>query len=463
MPQDLQQTIKDCRVAVAMLPAYPQADGANEVASAIHQLAENLGWAEAERGAFGNVVYEGAKVVIKPNLVLHKNLGSDGLLPLITHPSLIKAVVAEVLKANPSQVSVGDAPIQDCDFAELLRATKLDEWSESLQKSDPRFKGIHDFRRTIRVYKNGVRQAEENQQPLESYVLYNLGKDSLLEPLTDEKNSFRVTCYDPRLMAKTHSPANHQYLVAREVIAGDIVINLPKLKTHKKAGITSALKNLVGINGNKEFLPHHRIGASSDGGDCYPESDFVKRALESVFDWQNMTVSTTGKKMLSAVGTQLERAMRLKGDEIGVEGAWSGNETVPRMTLDLNRILLYGKPDATLAGVVQRKILHIVDAVVAGQGDGPLASEKLPLGMIMAGENAAALDWVGAHLLGYDARKIPLLNQAFENFRWRIADFKPEEIQISGCEAKDLMAENLLETARQQKVKHPAGWRNAKA
>lgn len=334
---------------------------------------------------------------------------------------------------------------------------------EQPTKSDARSRGIQDFRRTTCFFNNGVRVADEDKQAAENYVLYNLGRESLLEPLTDEKHSFRVTSYDPRLMAKTHSPANHQYLVAREVIKADVVINLPKLKTHKKAGITCALKNLVGINGNKEYLPHHRIGGTSNGGDCYPGHDFVKRSLESVLDWQNMTTSLAKGRMLAAIGTQLERVMRLKGDEIGVEGSWSGNETVARMTIDLNRILLYGKTDGTLSESVQRRVLHVVDAVIAGQGNGPLTPDELPLGLILAGENASAVDWVGAHLLGYNARKIPLLNLAFTNFRWQIASFKPEEIKLLGDWSRNFMAVNLTELAKGQKVVHPAGWRDAQA
>ena len=175
-----------------------------------------------------------------------------------------------------------------------------------------------------------------------------------------------------------------------------------------------------------------------------------------------MTVSAAKEKVLAGIGLQLERLMRLKGDRIGVEGAWSGNETVPRMCLDLNRILLYGKPDATLSEKVQRRVLHVVDAVVAGQGDGPLAPDGLPLGLVLAGENASAVDWVAAHLLGYDARKIPLLTHSFENFRWRIADFEPKEIEIFGDFPEISTAEDLLETARKQSVKHPVGWQNAK-
>lgn len=465
MSKDFQDSIGNAKVSAAELPSavYPQAEGENEIASAIRRNARNLGWADERRGAFGRVIDEGARVLIKPNLVLHFNQGTGGMLPLVTHQSIIKAVVAEVLKANPAQVVVGDAPIQSCDFAALMRSTGLDEWAAELQKNEPRFKGIHDFRRTTCVVTDGVRVAEENRQSAENYVLYNLGKDSLLDAITDDKNSFRVTRYDPRLMAKTHSPGNHRYLVAREVIEADVVINLPKLKTHKKAGITSALKNLVGINGNKEYLPHHRIGGTANGGDCYPGGAVVKRALESVLDRQNMTVSPAKGKILAGIGVQLERVMRLQGDEIGVEGAWVGNETVALMCLDLNRILLYGKPDATLGDTVQRKVLHIVDAVVAGQGDGPLASDALPMGLILAGENATALDWVGAHLLGYDARKIPLLKHSFDDFRWQIADFKPNEIEMCGDWKENLTAENLLSMAEKQTIVHPSGWRSAKA
>lgn len=472
MADEFQPTIKDSRVFAARLAEAVYDE--NEIARALGRAAQNLGWAAAgegenggggssdRRGAFGKAIRKGAKVVVKPNFVLHENRKKDeGILPLVTHQSLIRAVVAEVLKADPAQVVVGDAPVQSCDFAELLRATGLDVWAVDLQERDARFLGVRDYRRTICRFVDGVRRAEENLQPAENYVLYNLGAESLLEAVTDGKNSFRVTCYDPRLMAKTHSPGNHQYLVAREIVEADVIINLPKLKTHKKAGVTNALKNLVGINGNKEFLPHHRVGGARQGGDCYPASDFVKRAWETVADRQNMTRSPNRAKILATVNAQLERLMRLKGDEIGVEGAWSGNETVPRMTLDLNRILLYGRTDATLAENLQRRVLHVVDAVVAGQGDGPLAPEPLALGLILASESAAAADWVGARLLGYDAGRIPLVRMAFDDFRWPIADFSPDKIEFFVDGEEISAAEDFKRFSGKRKVNLPAGWRDA--
>jgi uncharacterized protein (DUF362 family) len=94
----------------------------------------------------------------------------------------------------------------------------------------------------------------ENLRRESEYVLFDLADRSLLDVPEWDASRFRVTMYDPDRLRRTHARGRHQYLVAREVIAADLVVNLPKLKSHRKAGITGALKNLVGINGNKEYL-----------------------------------------------------------------------------------------------------------------------------------------------------------------------------------------------------------------
>jgi hypothetical protein len=291
-------------------------------------------------------------------------------------------------------------------------------------------------------------------------VLFNLREESLLEPITKKAGEFRVTSYDPRLMAKTHSPKNHQYLIAREVLDADVVVNVPKLKTHRKAGISCALKNLVGINGNKEYLPHHRIGGSADGGDCYPGRDPVKRMLERLLDQRNKSTSRFAVRSIQLLERQLYRALRIKGDRIGVEGAWSGNETVARMTIDLNRILLYGRIDGTLGDSVQRRVINVVDAVVAGQGDGPLANDELPLGMLLAGSSQAAVDLVGARLLGYDPTKIPVLRLAFEDYRWGITGFGREDVVELDADLDAGFGEKAS-LAPSIRTRHPIGWADA--
>ena len=63
-----------------------------------------LDWNDDQRGPLGRVITQGAQVLIKPNFVLHANQGSGGIEPLITHPSLVRAVVRAALEAGAARV-----------------------------------------------------------------------------------------------------------------------------------------------------------------------------------------------------------------------------------------------------------------------------------------------------------------------------------------------------------------------
>ena len=448
------------QVAITRVPQ----DGATAYAGravrdALRETARQLGWTSGAPGesAFARLVPSGARVLVKPNLVLHRNHGAWGIEPLFTHPLLIRAVVEELLLTAASQVIVGDAPLQECDFDALLRASGMDQWAPELAARDPRFHGPRDYRRTKTTFEGGLRVEREGLLPVDRFVLYDLQHDSLLEPIS-QAGEFRVTQYPPAELARTHAPGRHQYLVARDIIEADVVVNLPKLKTHKKAGITNALKNLIGINGNKEFLPHHRLGGSEGGGDCYPGDDPVKRALEFVYDQTNSTRSILARRIFRLGTRVLQRILHAKGDALGVEGSWSGNDTIWRTCLDLNRILLHGTVDGTVAAERQRQVVHVVDAIVAGHGDGPLRAEPLPLGLLLAGSNAAAVDLVGARLLGYVPGLIPIVAHAFDRFRWPLTDFAADEVRVSGALGDGDAAERVRATFGDTEMHWPAGW-----
>lgn len=452
----------DPRCALVVVPGASYAHEAYEepaIVRGLERLATELQWSHHERGPFGNLIGAGSRVLIKPNFVLHYNQGSGGMEPMVTHSAVIKAVVKAALQANPAEVLVGDAPIQSCHFSKLLEASGVDVWAAELMRTDPRFKGFKDFRRTTCEYVNGVRIAEEDILPQEAFELFDLGTESLLEPITDVNDAFRVTCYDPRVMAKTHAPGTHRYLVAKDVMEADVVINLPKLKTHKKAGITCALKNLIGINGNKEYLPHHRLGGSDLGGDCYPGHNKVKRVLEFVTDQQNLTTSQVAGRVWGGVATQLGRVLHVMGDGLGIEGSWSGNDTIWRTGLDLNRIILYGRAGGMMAKSPQRTVIHLVDAIIAGQGDGPLAPDPLELDVLFAGGNAAAVDLLGALILGYDPQRISIVRGAFEQFQWPITSFEPHDVLLSGDWGAGRVNDVLA--GKEFDVVHPLGWRDA--
>src|SRR5258706_11902974 len=463
MPDSLWKHAFEPRVGIAQLPSasYPNGpESENEVSKALRRLADTLGWSD-ERGPFGKVVPKGARVLIKPNLVLHKNEGASGMDGLVTHTSVIRAAVEGALRIDAAEVIVGDAPIQGCDFDAMVEGMGLRAWAREQTARDPRFKGPQDFRRTTGVLVHGVRVASENLQPIERFALFDLGRESILEPISNGEDRFRVAWYDHRLLAKTHYPGVHQYLVAREVVDADVIINLPKLKLHRKAGITCALKNLIGINGNKEYLPHHRLGGSQGGGDNYPGNSPVKRALEYVRDRQNITKSRAASQGLSLVAAVLARTARGLGDHFGADGSWHGNDTVWRTCLDLNRILLYGRSDGTMSDEIQRRVLHIADAVIAGQGNGPLAPDPLALGLIIGGNNAAAVDWVSAQLLALDPEKVPLTRHAFDQFLLRIPSTSSESVSVIGDLGEGVPV-SVVETVRQP-VHLPLGWRVAAA
>lgn len=417
-------------VAIERVPSNGHDNHAN-LRTHLWRLARELGWGSAQERPFDRLLQDGARVLIKPNLVLHTNLCEGGISPLVTSSDLIQEVTKSALESSNCTVLVGDAPVQGCDFEVLLALTGLRAWADGMTAREPRFRGIQDFRRTTCDFRNGLRSsASENVLPMDLFVLFDLGTDSLLEPVTEVRPRFRVTCYDPATLALAHRPGRHQYLVSREVLDANLIINLPKLKTHKKAGITCALKNLVGINGNKEYLPHHRVGGSLSGGDCYPGRSALKRTQEWLLDQQNRSRSPSGAAAWHYVASLAGAAAARTGDSLGVEGSWSGNDTVWRMCLDLNRILLYGTVEGTLADTVQRRVVHIADGMVAGQGDGPLAPTPLALGLLLASENPWAMDWVAAHLLNMEPSRIALVREASGKFRWPISISSPEDIHI---------------------------------
>jgi uncharacterized protein (DUF362 family) len=377
----------------------------------------------------GALIPPGARVVLKPNWVLHYNQAGAGLDCLVTHPSVIEAVLEYVALAQPAEVVIGDAPLQGCDFDALMSACGIDAMAARFRDRGLSVR-IADFRRTI-LHGRGFGDARsEDCRDLAGYVLFDLAEQSLLEPLARDAHKFRVTMYDPALLLRTHASGRHQYLVAREVIAADVVVNLPKLKSHRKACITGALKNLVGINGNKEFLPHHRKGGSAAGGDCYPGRSWFKSRAEDLLDAANGRPEGWLRRSLGKAAELAARSARWLQADDNLEGAWYGNDTVWRTCLDLQRVLRYGRLDGGLDPARQRTVITLTDAIVGGQGEGPLANTPIASGFLSGALNPAAAEWVHARLMGFDPARIPLVREAFADFSYPLASFSPADIRV---------------------------------
>ena len=407
----------------------------NPVYGMVRQVLADLGLDKARFGApdwnpIGELVPSGAKIVVKPNWVLHQNLGEGGTDCLVTHASVLRAVLDYVFLARPREVIVGDAPIQDCDFEKLLGLGAQRVIDAMASRGRP--VRIADFRRTTLVDDGREVRIRENLQPLDRYTVVDLGAHSLLEPIAADAPRFRVTKYDPRRMSENQRSGVHRYLIARDVLDADLVVNLPKMKTHKKAGITAALKNLVGINGNKDYLPHHRKGSVAGGGDNYARPSLLKACAEQILDVANRHLDRPRFNGLCnrLVYYLLVANMKLGGDG-DVEGGWSGNDTVWRMCLDLNRVVAYGDREGRLCDVPCRKTLSLLDGIVGGQGEGPLKPEPVAMGVLLGSVNSPALDWIAAILMGFSPEKIQIVANAFALPEYPLALFAPDRIRCT--------------------------------
>ncbi len=393
----------------------------------------------------------GERVLIKPNWVLHLNKSGSSMDCMVTHPEFILAVVELVAECKPSRIILGDAPLQRCQWDKLVDSN-FQQRIRSAARNIP--VDFVDFRRTVMAGASLSSAVHREIRPLDRYVLFDLGQDSLLEPITEDGN-FRVTMYDPEKLAKTHCPGRHQYLLAKEVFEADVVINLPKLKTHRKSGLTAALKNLVGINGNKDYLPHHRVGGSAIGGDCYPGWAWWKHAAEGYYDEANRLIGTPEYDVWLKRSEDLLN-LYSRFYESDLEGGWYGNDTCWRMNIDLNRCLIYGDSDGRLHNTQQRQVLNLTDAIICGQGEGPLAPLPQPLGIVTFSEYAAASDWAHGALLHLDPSKVRLLGGCLDPMRYPVL---PEGTSPTFFTRSGQLNYRELALTMGRKTEVPRGWR----
>jgi hypothetical protein len=95
-----------------------------------------------------------------------------------------------------------------------------------------------------------------------------------------------------------------------------------------------------------------------------------------------------------------------------MEGSWEGNDTIWRTVLDLNQVLFYADRHGRLRDRPQRRYLAIVDGIIAGEGEGPLASTPRAAGLLVAGRDPVLVDVVAARAMGYAEGSVPMIARA---------------------------------------------------
>jgi len=250
---------------------------------------------QAVRRAFEAFPLEigGKKVLVKPN-VLRSSEAREGI---VTHPAVLRAVVEQVESLGPASMVVGDNPglISYGANEESFRKTGLLEASKGYYR--------------------------------------NIGNDSLQTAFLEK--------YMPQIS------------VSRAVMDADVIISLPKFKTHGLTVLTGAIKNSYG------FLP----------------------------------------------GAQKAKLHKAAG----------GPENFHEVVVEVFRLR---PPD-----------LFVVDAVVGMEGNGPASADLRDIGLVLASDNAVALDAVMATLMGCDPGKLRFLRKAKEA---GLGDYDLEKIRVSG-------------------------------
>jgi uncharacterized protein (DUF362 family)/Pyruvate/2-oxoacid:ferredoxin oxidoreductase delta subunit len=221
---------------------------------------------------------QGKSILIKPN-VLRSSEAREGI---VTHPEVLRAVVEKVETMNPAAIIVGDNP------------------------------GLFNYGANEECFlKTGLMEAAKG-------YYQNIGNDA------------REIAFNDDFMSRV--------IVSQAVLGADVIISLPKFKTHGLTVMTGAIKNSYGfLPGAQKAMLHKAAGSPA-------------RFHEVVVDVFRLRV-----------------------------------------------------PD-----------LFIVDAVVGMEGNGPASPELRHIGLMLASDNAVALDAVIASMMGLDPGRLRFLQKAKE-------------------------------------------------
>jgi uncharacterized protein (DUF362 family)/Pyruvate/2-oxoacid:ferredoxin oxidoreductase delta subunit len=229
-------------------------------------------------GGVGHFVQKGNRVLLKPNLLF----GKPPEKAVTTHPSIVKGMIKIVREAGGIPF-IGDSP----SVGGLVRTAE----------------------------KAGIKR------------------------VADEANCPLVEFDRPVLPAKGVGRHFKQLEIDQAILEVDVMINLPKWKTHGNTLLTLGVKNLFGcIPGPRKALWHLRAGEN--------------------------------RKLFAQVLVDLYQVVR------------------PSLT--------------------------VLDGIVGMEGNGPNSGRTIPLGLILASNDALSIDQVVCDLLGISRKALPTNRVAFE-------------------------------------------------
>jgi uncharacterized protein (DUF362 family)/NAD-dependent dihydropyrimidine dehydrogenase PreA subunit len=268
------------------------------------------------------VELRGKKVLIKPN-VLRLSEAKEGI---VIHPSVLRAIVEKVETMGPASIVVGDNP------------------------------GLFSYGANEESFtKSGLMEASKGHYQ-------NIGTNS------------RKLVFNPEFMPFVS--------VSQAVLDADIVISVPKFKTHGLTVLTGAIKNSYGFLPGAQKAKLHKAAGSP------------RRFHEMIID-----------------------------------------------------VFMLRVPD-----------LFIVDAIVGMQGNGPASPDLRDIGLILASNNAVAMDAIMAVMMGCDPGRLRFLQKAKEaglgDFDLTTHEIIGKLKQLPDFKLPALGGEAILQNERVQTLMH---------
>ena len=442
----------------------------NNVYGAVRKCLINAGldkenYGKSNWNPLSSLISKGNNVFVLCNFVYHKKNDEteEEFFAKCTHGSVIRAVTDYILLAvgENGSVSFGNSPLQSCDWDKVLqdtRANKIVEFYNKYKNKNFKVSAV-DLRLYKTVRDNLGRILSINDEKENGLnINIDIGKDSLLEVLYNDnkKPEFRVSDYNSQDIMECHDIGKHIYMLNKKILESNVIVSIPKLKTHEKVGITCGLKGCVGAITYKKCLVHHRFGSLKTGGDEYLENFFLLKWFSIFHDYVNKKSIGLFENILHICDKMFWKFSRIIG--INVFGSWYGNDSAWRMTLDIARILRYSTVSGELKNEPQRKHMLFTDGIIAGDGNGPLSPNPVKSGILNFCDDIVIGDYVSSLIMGFNPDKIKMIKEAFRMNKYNLTEKLPKDIivKVNG----ELIPLNKLNSHLKLKFIPPKGWKN---
>ncbi len=396
----------------------------------------------------GDLVEPGMRVVIKPNFVISRHKDGKDIFSVITHASVLRVVLDYVMLAlrGEGHIIIADGPQYDCDWQELLAVTQLPHLLDFYANRPGLSVELIDLRHYWSRGRHFASQLEPLPgDPLGSLIV-NLGRRSALYGKDHAEKLYGAVYHRDETIAHHHGEI-HEYCVSRTVMEADVVISVPKLKVHKKVGVTLNAKGLVGICTNKNYLVHYTLTPPARGGDQYPDGLFtpmeeaIIRTERWMYDhllaprWLPLEIL---HRSIYWIHNHTTRRLGIKVDEQKRQldaGNWYGNDSAWRMTVDLMRVFHFADRQGALRATPQRRTFSVIDGIVGGEGNGPLAPDPVATGVVLVGQNLLAVDLIATRLMGFDPLRLPMYRALLGDPEFDFGVRRLEDIEVRASEA----------------------------